>query len=45
MNINISFFLIELWQTEKSYTVPFKYILLCLSFIKSFDILDMLHLL
>ena len=45
MNINISFSLVELWQTEKSYTVPFKEILLCLSFIKSFDILDMLYLL
>ena len=30
-------FLIELWSTEKLYTVPFKIISLCLCFAKSFD--------
>ena len=30
-------FLIELWSTEKPYTVPFKEISLCSSFVKSFD--------
>ena len=32
-------FLIELWSTEKSCTIPFKEISLCSSFIKSFDML------
>ena len=32
-------FLIELWSTEKSYRVPFKEILHCPSFVKSFDML------
>ena len=32
-------FLIELWSTEKSYTVPFKEISLCSSFVKLFDTL------
>ena len=30
-------FFIELRSTEKSYTVPFNEISLCLSFVKSFD--------
>ena len=30
------YFLIELWSTEKSCTKPFKEILLCSSFVKSF---------
>ena len=30
----MSSFLIELWPTEKSYTVPFKEISLCSSFVK-----------
>ena len=34
--LSISSFLIELWSTEKSYTVSFKEISLCLSFVKSF---------
>ena len=33
----MSSFLIELWSTEKSYTVPFKEISLCSLFVKSFD--------
>ena len=33
----MSSFLIELWLTEKSYTVVFKEISLCSSFVKSFD--------
>ena len=32
-------FLIELWSTEKPYTVPFKEISFCSSFVKSFDML------
>ena len=32
-------FLIELWSTEKSYTVTFNEISLCLSFVKSCDTL------
>ena len=36
----MSSFLIELWSTEKSYTVPFKEISLCSSFVKSFDTLS-----
>ena len=39
MNIKNVFFLIELWSAEKSYTVPFKEISLCSSFVKSFDML------
>ena len=35
----MSSFLIELWSTEKSYTVPSKRISLCSSFVKSFDTL------
>ena len=35
----MSSFLIELWSTEKSYTVPFKKISLSSSFVKSFDML------
>ena len=35
----MSSFLIELWSTEKSYTVPFKEISLYSSFEKSFDML------
>ena len=35
----MSSFLIELWSTEKSYTVPFKEISLCSPFVKSFDAL------
>ena len=35
----MSSFLIELWSIEKSYTVPFKEISLCSSFVKSFDVL------
>ena len=35
----MSSFLIEPWSSEKSYTVPFKRILLCSSFVKSFDTL------
>ena len=30
--------LIEIWSTEKSYTVPFNKISLCSSFVKSCDI-------
>ena len=33
----MSSFLIELWSTEKSYTLPFKEISLCSSLIKSCD--------
>ena len=32
-------FSIELWSIEKSYTIPFKEILLYLSLVKSFDTL------
>ena len=32
-------FLVELWSTKKSYTVPFKEISLCSFFVKSFDML------
>ena len=32
-------FLTELWSTGDSYTIPFKEISLCLSFVKSFDTL------
>ena len=32
-------FLIKLWSTKKSYTVPFKEISLCSSFVKCFDML------
>ena len=35
----MSSYLIELWSTEKPYTLPFKEISLCLSFVKSFDTL------
>ena len=35
----MSSFLIELWSTEKSYTVPFNESSLCSSFVKSFDTL------
>ena len=35
----MSSFLTELWSSEKLYTVPFKEILLCLSFVKSFYML------
>ena len=35
----MSSFLTELWSTEKSYTVPFKGILLCSFFVKPFDML------
>ena len=35
----MSCFLCELWSTEKSYTVPFKEISLCSSFVKSFHML------
>ena len=35
----MSSFLIELWSTQKSYTVPFKEVLICSSFVKSFDTL------
>ena len=35
----MSSFLIELWSTGKSYTVPFKKISFCSSFVKSFDTL------
>ena len=35
----MSSFLVELWSTEKLYTVPFKEISLCSSFVKSFDTL------
>ena len=35
----MSSFLIELWSTEKSYTVRFNEISLCSSFVKSFDAL------
>ena len=35
----MSSFLMELWSTEKSYTVQFKEISLCLSFVQSFDTL------
>ena len=37
--LKMSSFLIEQQSTEKSYTVPFKEVSLCLSFIKSFDML------
>ena len=35
----MSSFSIELWSTEKLYTVPFKEISLCSPFVKSFDTL------
>ena len=35
--LTMSSFLIELWPSGKSYTVPFKGISLCSSFVKSFD--------
>ena len=35
----MSSFLIELWSTQKSYTVPFKEVSSCSSFVKSFDTL------
>ena len=35
----MSSFLIELWSTQKSYTVPFKEVSICSSFVKSFDTL------
>ena len=35
----MSSFLIKLWSNEKSYTIPFKEISLCSSFVKSFDML------
>ena len=36
----MSSFSIELWSTEKLYTVPFKEISLCSPFVKSFDTLQ-----
>ena len=33
----MSSFVVELWSTEKSYTVPFTEIPRCSSFVKSFD--------
>ena len=35
----MSTFLIELWSTEKSFSVPVKEISLCSSFLKPFDML------
>ena len=35
----MSSFLIELWSTQKSYTVPFKEVSICSSYVKSFDTL------
>ena len=35
----MSSFLIDLWSTKKSFTVQFKEISLCASFVKSFDTL------
>ena len=35
----MSSFLSEIWSIEKSYTVPFKEISLCSSFVKLFDTL------
>ena len=36
----MSFFLVELWSTEKSYIIPFKEICLCSSFVETFDMLS-----
>ena len=35
----MSSFLIEIWSTEKSYTLPFNEISICSSFVKCFDML------
>ena len=37
--LRILSFLIEIWSTEKSYSVPFNKISFCLSFVKSCDML------
>ena len=39
LSVFFSCFLIELWSTKKSYTVPFKEISFCSSIVKSFDTL------
>ena len=36
----MSSFLIELWSTQKLYTVPFKEVSICSSFVKFFDTLS-----